>query len=69
MRTMPDMCYHDICNSLVENYNGDNHYEVCHNVYKGIPWYKKLMYLTFLGRSYLDSVIDECVRERHDDLR
>ena len=37
---MPDMCYHDICNSLVENYNGEDHYEVCHNVYKGIAWQK-----------------------------
>tara|TARA_R100000231_G_scaffold47994_1_gene41106 strand:+ start:62 stop:271 length:210 start_codon:yes stop_codon:yes gene_type:complete len=69
MRTIPDMLWHDVCESSVKNFNGDNHYEICHNVYKGLAWYKKIFYLITQGRSYLDSVIDECVRERHDELR
>ena len=43
MRTIPDMLHHDVCNSLIKNYDGDSHLEIC--------------------------VIDECVRERHDELR
>lgn len=69
MRTIPDMLHHDVCNSLIKNYDGDSHSEICHNVYEGLSWYKKTLYLITQGRSYLDSVIDECVRERHDDLR
>ena len=46
MRTMSDMCYHDICNSLVENYNGEDHYEVCGNVQRNCL-VLKILYLTF----------------------
>jgi len=35
----------------------------------GLSWYKKIFYLTTQGRSYLDSVIDECVTTRQDDYR
>jgi len=69
MRTIPEMLFNDVCDSTVANYEGDSHHEICHNVYMGLSWYKKIFYLTTQGRSYLDSVIDECVTTRQDDYR
>ena len=51
MRTIPEMLFHDVCDSTVTNYEGDSHHEICHNVYMGLSWYKRIFYLTTQGVS------------------
>jgi len=44
-------------------YEGEDHYEICDNIERSIPFYKKAIMLICFGRDWLDQTIDECVRE------
>ena len=51
------------------NYDGYTQSEISYNVYKGIPYWKRIIFGFFFGRNVVDEIIDEAVSERTADLR
>ena len=58
-----------IWDSVMENYEGYSQSEICHSVYKGIPFWKKIIFKILFGRSIMEDVVREAVEERTADVR
>tara|TARA_B100001250_G_C19543932_1_gene675970 strand:- start:347 stop:547 length:201 start_codon:yes stop_codon:yes gene_type:complete len=58
-----------IWDSVMINYDGYTQSEISYNVYKGIPYWKRIIFGFFFGRNVVDEIIDEAVSERTADLR
>ena len=53
----------------MDNYEGYSQSEVCHSVYKGIPFWKKIIFKLFFSRDIMEDVVREAVEERTADVR
>tara|TARA_R100001086_G_scaffold202524_1_gene118664 strand:- start:459 stop:710 length:252 start_codon:yes stop_codon:yes gene_type:complete len=57
-----------VSESLKEYYEGYDHYEVCHNVFHGIPKWKRYTLMFLLGKAWLNEEVDLAVQDKTDDL-
>ena len=46
-----------IWDSVMDNYEGYSQSEVCHSVYKGIPFWKKIIFKLFFSRDIMEDVV------------
>ena len=58
-----------VWDSVMENYEGYSESEIRHSVYKGIPFWKKIIFSLFFGRVIVEEIVHEAVAERTADVR
>jgi len=58
-----------VWDSVILNYDGCSISEIHHNVYQGIPYWKRILFGIFFGRTTIEWLIEEAVNERTSELR